>query len=161
MISVDKILSDRASYEAAFEIKIDGHFVQFIEDVLEEQIRAHVRGIGKSNVDLDITVPVWAAAGAILFMKGLVKRQRGRQRDSLLVQREMMQERFLSRPPAPPAPDPMMTWARDRYKAIRAAERIKAGPARERAAKEAKDKFGSTLSWVEIGKRMERPDRFP
>jgi hypothetical protein len=187
---VDMILSDRASCEAFFDFKID---VQFIEDVLERHTRDVLRGgIGPKDADLverrTVEIPVWVAAGAILILKGLVKRPRGagsHRRASYQEERAAMRAKLRTYlHPVKPPPDPTMKYARERYQQIRDGhepepdpmfnkvraeykEKIRAGDknrlhyAKLLAAEEAKLKFKSDLLATVIARRIHRPSEFP
>jgi hypothetical protein len=170
-----KVLSDPEACKKVFGIELT---TQNIIDAIE-----HLTECAIKCEDDVVELPTSLAAAGVLVLKGLVKRGRGkpyghRQR------RERMQRKLLNRRRVA---DPMIIWARARMVEIKAAakatikaaaaqanrSRIKpdketdktknlatADGAREEAAKEAKQKFESRLSWQEIGRRMERPGKY-
>ncbi len=149
-----KVLADREACERAFDIEID---TQNIIEIVEYRTALALK-CGDDVVEL----PIATAAAAVLVMNGVVTRPANRPRKSWRRKRKEMLRRVRRRTPAD---DPMIVWARQRIREIKKdakanGRRISADASRERAAKEAKAKFKSRLSWQEIADRTRRPARY-
>ena len=149
-----KVLTDPEACEKAFDIEINAqNVIELVEFLTDAAIR------GEQEV---VELPIATAAAAVLVMNGVVTRPANRPRKSWRRKRKEMLRRVRRRTPAD---DPMIVWARQRIREIKKdakanGRRISADAARERAAKEAKDKFKSRLSWREIADRTRRPARY-
>jgi hypothetical protein len=109
-----------------------------------------------------VKLPVDLAAGAVLMLKGIVKRRSARPRDTYRKRRDKMLDRAF------PESNPeyrMILWAREFKQALLADAKARNAPitpdhAGEIAAKKAKEKFGSSLAWETIRRRILRPSRY-
>lgn len=149
-----QVLTNREACERAFDFEID---YRGIVDGMEFLADAAIRG-----QDDFVKLPTWLAAGAVLALKGVVKRPPHRPRKDWREKRRALLLRLQN---GRRGDDPMIVWTRERVQEIRrdakaSREPIKADDARLAAATEARVKFGSSLSEAEIAARSRRPGRY-
>ena len=152
---IQRILESPKACEEAFDIEIDAQKVINLTDFL---VSAAISG-----KDEYVRLPTWLAAAAILVMSRKVSRPQGGQRsDWRTVQRKKQVLRIRKRRPVG---DEIIIWARARMHEIKDEAKRRHRPltmseARERAAKEAWQKFNRRLTQSQIVDRMQRPGRY-
>ena len=149
-----KVLADREACERAFDIEIDTQNI--IESV------GYRTAVALSCGDDVVELPIATAAAAVLVMKGIVRRPKAKPRKTWRQKRADVRLRVRRRKPVD---DPMILWARHRFRKIKNAaeangQHISADGARLQAAEEAKAKFKSPLSCEQIADRSRRPARY-
>jgi hypothetical protein len=149
-----KVLTDPEACEKAFDIEIDAqNVIELVEFLTAAAIRSE-----QEVVEL----PIATAAAAVLVLNGVVTRPANRPRKTWRQKRADMRLRVRRRKPVD---DPMILWARHRFREIKSAaeangQHISAYDARLQASAEAKVEFKSPLSREQIADRSRRPARY-